>query len=376
MTRPRRPVTGWWATPAAALWLGAGALGQVTTPAIPAPRPAEVEPTPPLDEALYDRLVSELESDDLTTRELATSRLSTLPGLEFARVESKLVHADIGPETRRRLELVALELYRDQPKGGLGVTFSRVSPVRGVLIEGTIKDKNFPASMILQAGDLITAAGGQRLRSSDHLRWIILSHDPGELLRTTVERGGETIELDLPLGDYNALENASPLDPVSIQRSLADRLTREQGDAASAEIGSGLGVEQWTQAAGEVDRLASAFTGVQNATVGGVPRAEPVGRLAGAPIEAVGAIEVRRVVNYEIMSPQQRAAEYQRLSAERDRLGTRVGVYRTLLSDPDLDAKERAALVANLRDLSRQVQQAEAEIQRLIDSGELDATEP
>lgn len=367
----------WQAVMAAGL-AGASAGAQVTVPPTVHPGSGaepEVEALPTLDRALYERLLGELESDDLTTRELATRRLMTLGGLTLGEVEGRLRDPDLGPESRRRLEQVAGELFREHPKGGLGVSFSRTSPVGGVRIETTVDPEHFPAAAILAPGDFVTHIDGQRVRSDDHLRWVILSHEPGDVLHALVQRGGRALELDLPLGDFEDLGNPALLDAVLLQQALRVRLDRQGELPAGEPIGSGLDAEDWAGAAGEVHELASAFVGVQNAVVGGVPRAEPVGRLAGAPIEAVGGVATRRVTNYEVMSGEQRRARYDAFVSERQRLDSRVATYRMLLSDPDLDARERASLIDSLRELTRRLQRVDAEVERLLEVGgfELDA---
>jgi len=372
MTQRVRAMVACFVVPAVAL----GAVAQVSTPMIPTDPGAQAEPPPPLDAALFDRLIGELDADDLTTRELATRRLTTLSGLTLEDVEARLVDPDLPPETRRRLEQAAVELFRAHPKAGLGVSFARVSPVRGVQIDSTVAPDSFPAAAMLQAGDIILLVHGQRVRSAEHLRWIILSHEPGDTLPVELERGGQTLDVDLPLGDYDDLGNPALLDTLTLQHALAERLAR-RGELPSPDaIGSALTAAMWADAAGEVDPGLSAFTGVQNAVIGGVPRSAPIARSAGAPIEVLAGAQSPHPPDYETMSGEQRLARYRQLAAERQRLDNRIATYRVLLGDPDLDSHGRAALMESLRNLARHAQQVDTELRQLAELGGFEPDQP
>ena len=63
-----------------------------------------------------------------------------------------------------------------------------------VLCDGPSRDR-------LMAGDVITAVDGTPVAVADDVRPLVVAHSPGERLRVTVDRGGETREVDLRLGE-------------------------------------------------------------------------------------------------------------------------------------------------------------------------------
>jgi putative serine protease PepD len=66
-----------------------------------------------------------------------------------------------------------------------------------------------PASKTgLRAGDVIVAANGTKVASANQLTAIVAEHQPGDMLRLTVERGGSSLDVQVTLGTRPATANA------------------------------------------------------------------------------------------------------------------------------------------------------------------------
>lgn len=147
-------------------------------------------------------LVADLGSSDLATREEATRVLASDDSLGLSGLEAALRNPALTLEQRARLQQAAKRRFMESPRPALGVRFDSALPDR-VAIEEVYP--NFPASAVLQPGDLIVECEGERLRSRG--AWVslgahIFSREAGETIRMTVRRGKEKMELEVGLGRF------------------------------------------------------------------------------------------------------------------------------------------------------------------------------
>lgn len=197
----------------------------------------------------FPELVERLGSASWVEREQATETIGTSDAFGLDQIEAALRRDDLSGEQRARLERAAVNRFRFEPLGGLGVSFGQASE-GAVRIASVVE--GFPAAAVLRVGDLITSVGGQIIRSQDHLRAEILSRRPGESLPVMVRRGAGVVELDLPLGEYANLQDAAALDDETVRQALALRRTREGVARATVDwVGSGIDAELWLEAAFE-----------------------------------------------------------------------------------------------------------------------------
>ncbi|MEQ8769322.1 MAG: PDZ domain-containing protein [Phycisphaerales bacterium] len=341
------------------VWAAAvtGAVSAIAPAQVARQPDAEAEvAAPELDERAFDRLVRDLDSPDLTTRELASERLGMLPGLTLDHVLERLVDRDeLGPEQARRLERIAGRLFQSAPKAGLGVQFGRQNAARGVQIEATVDPARFPAASILEPGDYIAEVRGRAVRSPDDLRAAILSHLPGETMPTVVIRNEERLELELPLGNFDMLGRTERIDAEMARRCVLARLDRLAGARLErAALGEDISAGAWAQAGDDAERRFARRAGTPRglgAKVGGTPRIDPTGAEAGTPLAELvehldtGAFDPRA------MSPEQRLEWYLALQQTFNSLGSQIRTTRLLLDDPSNTSAEAELLEDRVREL-------------------------
>ena len=114
----------------------------------------------------------------------------------------------------------------------------------------------FPAATVLRAGDVVMSMEGQQLWDATHMRVLILSHRPGESMRAQVRRmrpdgSLATIEVRVPLGRYEDLENAAQPLISERRRAFVERLRRHGVlDQPGAEIGGAITPRAWLEIEG------------------------------------------------------------------------------------------------------------------------------
>jgi putative serine protease PepD len=81
----------------------------------------------------------------------------------------------------------------------LGVALEGVDGSAGARI-GEVRPGTPAAKAGLKAGDIVVKIDGTSVRSSDKLRSLIDAKRPGDKVELTVQRGGETVTLDVTLG--------------------------------------------------------------------------------------------------------------------------------------------------------------------------------
>ncbi|GEM_PF-784067 len=118
---------------------------------------------------------------------------------------------------------------------GTGYAQENERPLLGVRIQntddGALVVEVLPDSPADEAGlrpdDLITAVDDEPVTADNPLAALILAHVPGDTVTLTVERGGETLELEATLGTAPAAEEETPAPPAepsagpTVQRYLA-----------------------------------------------------------------------------------------------------------------------------------------------------------
>lgn len=195
-------------------------------------------------------LVEMLDDESWMVREQSTAMLGDPnEGFELSMLAEALQRVDLNPEQRMRLHIASRALFNQLPKAGLGVGFGAIRD-GGVEIGTVVADvERFPAAGILKPGDLIVGGDGQALVSSDDLRSLILSHEPGETLNLLVQRGVDVLDLDLPLGSYKLLTGAAPIGRAIADRAIEIRWAR-RGIAIpdTNRIGEGISPEDWVRA--------------------------------------------------------------------------------------------------------------------------------
>lgn len=157
-------------------------------------------------QAAFDELVAQLNSPDLSVRELATTVLGKDARVSLAGIESAMASPSLTPEQRARLETASWTRFLNGPRGALGVSFdqSQGRNTDGVPIMATIE--GFEANEILQPGDVIHAMDGVRVFDFPDSRRMILSHNPGETITLQIMRKGEPLLLKCKLGNFADLD--------------------------------------------------------------------------------------------------------------------------------------------------------------------------
>ncbi|MEM1186348.1 MAG: PDZ domain-containing protein [Planctomycetota bacterium] len=320
------------------------------------------------------QLVAQLDHPSFELREQATAALAAepTPGL-LERLETLMNADDATPEQRLRLRDAAQRVFDQRERGGLGVRFPQVDRDGPVRIEVTVE--GFPAFGLLQPEDRVAEIDGRVVRDSAHMRWLILSKDPGEVLKMVVLRAGragqaERINVDVPLGRYNDLRNPRSPAPSDLYAAYEIRLERRgvvyNPAFRERTIGNGLTPMDWLATEGvwpelidgdallsgaNTDRVVGADS-TTVAAVGGQPRA-----IDG--IDAMRAASIRyreRQINRQIgqldRAPWEQTVGIVRQTSrqiiEIDRLVKR-GLNRTgRAGSPDGLLRERATLVETL----------------------------
>lgn len=156
----------------------------------------------------FARLVRDLGSPAYEAREAASEAIDQDIDLDLRLVEAELRRSTLDLEQRQRLEALARQMFLRAPRGALGVQFG-TEVEGGAQIQSTVIEEGFTAHEVLRPGDIITSVDGVAIASQDDMRSEILSRDAGQRMTLSVRRGGETIVVDVTLGPFSALRNAS-----------------------------------------------------------------------------------------------------------------------------------------------------------------------
>jgi hypothetical protein len=193
------------------------------------------------------RLVDDLGSASWAEREAAGAALMAADALAQDVLLAALAREDLSAEQRLRLTRVAAARFRNEPLGGLGVSFG-ASSEGGVQIQAVVN--GFPAAQILRAGDVILAIDDEVVGGQDHVRAEILSREPGAVMPVLVRRDRTVLDLRLPLGAYANLDGAASLDEATVLWAMRLRYGRSGvGLDRPDTIGDRLGGDAWVAAA-------------------------------------------------------------------------------------------------------------------------------
>jgi len=296
-------------------------------------------------------LVDQLDSQSWLERDLATLDLAnSLEEISLSDLEFYLGDMTLSHEQRTRLVLACQQRFQTHPKGGLGVSFGviRVGAIEVVPIRN---NPNFPASEMLNPGDVIARVGDEILMNSFDLRAQILSREPGEMLPVTVIRNGKPIKMELPLGSYGELTGAARLEPGIARRALAFRWARKGIVVPESNlIGSKISSDQWIAAAfpkGSAPDPRSPRRQLATAMIGGAGRLIETGLMTTPrrikAWESIGAAT-------DIMSRfaiKLAGKNLQAIDAQRELLEIEAGQIQVDLED-ELDEQVRKALQETL----------------------------
>ncbi len=213
-----------------------------------------VQPTTSSEQRLVG-LIELLDDDSWEVRERATRMIGDPnEGFELSMLAEVIAQGattdpdseGLGVEAMERLRIASRALFGQTTKAGLGVGFGVVRD-GGVEISSVVPEVDrFPAAAMLMPGDLIVGADGMALTTSDELRSVILSHEPGQTLNLLIQRGEQVLDLDLPLGSYRMLAGAAPIGPAIADRAIEIRWAR-RGIIIPARggYGGGIHVDDW-----------------------------------------------------------------------------------------------------------------------------------
>lgn len=191
--------------------------------------PADAAPPPArTGDAAIERLVEELGSSDWSTRERAGQALRVAEGFTVGRIEETLARPGLDAERRARLHALGEERFRGSPRGALGVRFAMERfDQRGLEIAAVFP--TFPAAKVLQAKDVILAINGVGVADSIAVRPLIISRDPGDVLRVRVLREGEIVDVEAPLGDFARLGQPNQPTDLTLEELRRAWLVRSAG---------------------------------------------------------------------------------------------------------------------------------------------------
>lgn len=194
---------------------------------------------------LEDLLV-DLGADDYATRQAAYDAIANNPRITLKAVEWGLKRPGLSEEARARLSAAGLGKFSQTPRGAVGFQFGTLLPDRVTVGE---LFPQFPASRMLQVGDMIVEADGFRLDGASGrflLQCLIVSHDPGDTMKMVVRRGAQKVTLDVQLGSFNDLQQAFlPVGRLPMAwRLRVARITGRESEPARVEVPAGA----WTAA--------------------------------------------------------------------------------------------------------------------------------
>lgn len=117
------------------------------------------------------------------------------------------------------IESIIVKGYVSTPYIGVTVTNASAQySFDGALVAGV--STNSPAQEAgLQEGDVITAVNGEAIEGSSDLKSKISSSEVGDILSLEVYRNGETIQINVTVGEQNTTSNSSSLEESSSSSS-------------------------------------------------------------------------------------------------------------------------------------------------------------
>lgn len=302
-----------------------------------------------LDAEWLDATIAQLNDDSFIVREAASKRLAEAPSLSLDRLEARLAEGGLSPEQQSRLNRAALERFAALPRAGLGVRFGPPIVSGGVPLGSVLDD--FPAAAVLRGGDIVVSINDQPVESTNQMGALILSHQPGQVLRMVVDRPPpleelpgavgqpERLTLEVPLGDYADLATGVELTPDRLDDAFHEYKRRLgiDRDPVSARVGDELAPLQWLKAEGYDHTVPSAPVGAFEP----VPAWRYIS-FAGQPSSWNAAIDLRRgdpsAMTRRVMVGLQANGDYSRL--EEALAGYRAMLLRVVEIDDQIKSMQ------------------------------------
>jgi len=217
-----------------------------------APREPNSGPTPS-----YQELIAQLGVESASVRESALSILASDSSFTLQQLEETLKTATLTAEQRYRLLEASKQRFMGTTRAAMGVQqFSRAVVPERVVIGVTYPQ--FPSFKVLQEGDMILEAEGEKLRSRDawnRLGAHIVSHEPGESMTVVVRRGEEKLTLQVPLGSYKDLPGPNPMDIAKLERGWQIRAEGLNQHQPREPISVAIPTAKWDAGADSSDDL-------------------------------------------------------------------------------------------------------------------------
>lgn len=333
-------------------------------------------------------LIRSLDSTDFRAREDATEALGRA-GLSVKQIEAALADPALSSEQRQRLRGLGYEVFLRSPRAAMGVSFNMalsndedtpaiVQPVPG-----------FDSARVLKDGDRIIAADDLRVESQRHLRYIIVSHDPGDEMRLTLIRNGAAQTVTLKLGNMADLANSRSVESDVMTGAWAVRLDRV-GAKRPAVASLLITDEQWQEAmrnarepqaddaAPEVDPFTSAPL-KSRAVRPARPRVAFAGGMrdgddarATDPRLSAADVSERRALEFQLQrgepGPLQREVELTAIVRQLELINRQITDFERALADPGVTGAARARRLdelTGLRSVRNSLEQRRNELQRI-----------
>lgn len=336
-------------------------------------------------------LVPDLDAADYAVREAAREQAAVSPEISLRDIEAVLTGEALSAEQRARLLVAAHERFVRGPRAALGVQMG------GGAMPGGIRDPapdpgvrlstvfpNFPAAGVLMPGDRLLEVDGHDVQlmtdGTASFRPLVISRDPGDVVRVRLSRGGEERTVEVALGRYADLPavRAGAVTGLSEAELTTAWLVRSAGYVTkwedSAPIEAPLTAEQWGAAGAEPIRRDG-----RAPSLALVPGGRPRGTLDGARDYDEGRVRVgvggfqpgRRggqrggwgggpgvVVQVGPANPAQQTAIEKRLRDVATRMAqarVELRAAQQLVRNTNLPAEQRAAATARLEELQAEL---------------------
>jgi hypothetical protein len=318
-------------------------------------------------------ILARLDSDDLATRERASIDLQTDVRLTLDALQRRVTDSSrpLTAEQQLRVNEIALRLFKQTPRGAMGVSFAREQTEAGVTIGMAID--GFDAQRVLRPGDIIRELSGVPVFTHDEARAVIVSHDPGDEVRMTILRNNEPMEVTVRLGNFQDLQNAMPVSDRTLRDAWAYRCQRTgQMSATGTPIDAGLTQTQWEQLQSRERRRVmqqqERVLGMDVVTTRYQPIEETIDVLVGGGslrrLETEPPMDF--VANERDAANSMQARNYQ---IQINQLNQAIrNEQRMLERDPNMDPQRRQAALRRIAGYREHVKQLRAERNRLIES--------
>lgn len=299
-----------------------------------------------------DAVIADLGAPEFEVRERASAELRDR-GATLEELEGLLVGGGgdkLSPEQRARVSEVAREVFSQSPRAAMGVSFGLLRGFEAPASPLTISNvfEQFPSSRVLKAGDDLVAVAGVSVRGltatgglgMDCVRPYIICHDPGDVVKMTVIRGGEEVTLDVPLGRFSNL----PVAGGNMEQLASADLAAAWKLRLGSRAGALANVLQAPVLPALEDRLAGAIDRELNS------RAQEGEGLAAGIVsggdnrdnDTSGLIDPTRQAKYAVTGDPRFAREQvRRLNTQLVRIDEQIMEQTKLLIQPQLSDRER-----------------------------------